>query len=81
MWSDDIVSGFAMRPSIACFVVVDLFVVPIWSDDTWSADIASGFAATSSAKAILLEVTAPKATKAATPTKIFSLEVMECTFS
>src|SRR5580704_17202533 len=75
MWSDDMVSGFAMCSAIACFVVVGFFVVPIWSDDMWSADIASGFAATSSAKATLVEATAPKATKAAAPMKIFSLEI------
>lgn len=86
MWSDDMVSGFVICSFAACFVVIGLFVVPIWSDDMWSADmwsadIASGFAARSSAKAILLKVTMPKATKAAAPMKIFSLEVMECTFS
>jgi hypothetical protein len=32
MWSDDMVSGFAICSSIACFVVVGFFVVPIWSD-------------------------------------------------
>jgi hypothetical protein len=74
-WSDDMVSGFVICSFAACFVVIGLFVVPIWSDDMWSADIASGFAVTSSAKATLVEATAPKATKAAAPMKIFSLEI------